>query len=104
VTGGDDLAIDDWNDAREIRQAVCRQIEMAEISDKEAWTNEARGLVARLVTVKHRLAENECEFVLSLEEKLNRYGAGAFVSEKQMNWLRILDRKLTPDERQMSLL
>ena len=78
--------------------------EMPEITNKEAWVNEARELVARLVTVKHRLTDNECEFVLSLEEKLNRYGAAAFVSEKQMNWLRILDRKFTPDERQMSLL
>jgi hypothetical protein len=78
--------------------------EMAEITNKEAWTNEARELVTRLVTVKHRLADNEYEFVLSLEEKLKRYGAGAFVSEKQMHWLKILDRKLSPDERQMSLL
>jgi hypothetical protein len=78
--------------------------EMPEITNKEAWTNEARELVVRLVSVKFKLAENECEFVLSLEEKLKRYGASAFVSEKQMAWLRILDKKFSPDERQMSLL
>ncbi|HEX5081187.1 MAG TPA: hypothetical protein VFY40_04015 [Blastocatellia bacterium] len=77
---------------------------MAELSDKEKLINEAREMLARLVTVKHKLRENECEFVLGLDEKIRRYGAGAFVSPKQMNWLKILDRQYSPDERQMSLL
>jgi hypothetical protein len=73
-------------------------------SSKEKWIDEARDLVARLVPVKHKLAENECEFVISMDEKLRSYGYGARVSDKQMNWLRILDKLHVPDERQMSLL
>lgn len=69
-----------------------------------AWINEAYTLVKRLIPLKHRLAENECEFVLSLDEKLRRYGYGAFISDAQMKWLRILDKQYVPDERQMSLL
>jgi hypothetical protein len=75
-----------------------------ERSSKEKWIDEARELVARLVPVKHKLAENACEFVLDLDDKLRRYGCGARVSDKQMNWLRILDKLHVPDERQMSLL
>jgi hypothetical protein len=71
---------------------------------KEKLIDEAREVVARLVTVKHKLRENECEFVLGLEEKLKRYGCGAYLSAAQMNWLRILDGRHSPDERQMSLL
>jgi hypothetical protein len=77
---------------------------MPENKTNVAWINEAHGLVMRLVMVKHRLRENECEFVLSLDEKLKTYGYGTRVSDKQMNWLRILDKQYSPDERQMSLL
>jgi hypothetical protein len=73
-------------------------------SSKEKWIDEARELVARLVVVKHKLKEHECVFVLELEEKLGRYGYGTRVSDKQMSWLKILDRLHVPDERQMSLL
>lgn len=69
-----------------------------------AWINEAYTLVRRLVPVKHKLQENECEFVTSLDEKLKQYGYGAFVSDKQMAWLKILDKQYSPDERQMNLL
>jgi hypothetical protein len=75
-----------------------------ERSSKEKRIDEARELVARLVAVKHKLRENEYEFVLDLDEKLRRYGYGAFVSDRQMSWLRILDKKHAPDERQQSLL
>ncbi len=70
---------------------------------KEALINEAQTLVTRLVAVKHKLRENECEFVMSLDEKLKTYGYGAFVSDKQMNWLKILDKQYVPDERQTGL-
>lgn len=75
-----------------------------ERSIKQEWIDEARELVARLVVVKNKLRENECEFVLSLEAKLGTYGYGTFVSDKQMQWLKILDKQYSPDERQMSLL
>lgn len=71
---------------------------------KEELINEAQALVTRLVAVKHKLRENECEFVISMDEKLRRYGYGTFVSPKQMDWLRILDKNYVPDERQMNLL
>jgi hypothetical protein len=79
---------------------------MPETGDKtkEDLINEAQTLVARLVLVKHKLRENECEFVMRLDDKLRRYGYGAFVSEKQLFWLRDLDQKHVPDERQMNLL
>jgi len=73
-------------------------------STNVAWINEAYTLVKRLVAVKHKLRENECEFVMSLDEKLKTYGYGTRVSDKQMNWLRILDKQYVPDERQMNLL
>ena len=73
-------------------------------SDKEKLIDEAQAVVARLVTIKFKLRENECQFVMDLDEKLKRYGYGSFVSDKQMHWLEILDKKYTPDERQMSLL
>lgn len=75
----------------------------ADRSSKEKWIDEARDQLARLVAVKHKLQEHECEFVLQLDEKLRRYGYGAFVSEKQMAWLRILDKRHSPDERQAGL-
>lgn len=71
---------------------------------KEELIDEAQTLVARLVTVKHKLRENECEFVLSLDEKLRRYGYGAFVSPKQLFWLRDLEQRYVDDPRQMNLL
>lgn len=77
---------------------------MPENKTNVAWINEAHTLVKRLITVKHKLRENECEFVMSLDEKLGRYGYGTRVSDKQMDWLRILDKNYVPDERQMSLL
>lgn len=70
---------------------------------KVALIDKARALVTRLVAVKHKLRENECEFVLSLDEKIRRYGYGAFVSSAQLNWLRILDKQYVPDERQTNL-
>jgi len=71
---------------------------------KKDLINEAVTLVARLVKVKHKLRENECEFVMSLDDKLRQYGYGAFVSPKQLFWLRDLEQRYVPDERQMSLL
>lgn len=71
---------------------------------KQDLIDEARTLVERLVKVKHKLRKNECEFVLQLDEKLRRYGYGAYVSERQMSWLKILDKQHSLDERQMSLL
>jgi hypothetical protein len=73
-------------------------------STKEELIDEARTLVSRLVAVKHRLRENECEFVMSLDEKLRTYGYGAFVSPKQLFWLRDLEQKYADDPRQMNLL
>jgi len=70
---------------------------------KEDLINEAQTLVARLVAVKHKLRENECEFVMSLDEKIRQYGYSAFVSSAQMDWLRILDKKHVLDERQAGL-
>ncbi|HEY7184333.1 MAG TPA: hypothetical protein VIC84_23055 [Blastocatellia bacterium] len=76
---------------------------MAEKSDKEKLIDEAQTLVARIVSVKFKLRENECQFVMELDEKLKRYGYGTFVSDKQMNWLKILDKQYSPDERQAEL-
>lgn len=70
---------------------------------KKKLIDEARELVARLVPVKHKLRENECEFVMSLDEKLKTYGYGAFVSPKQLFWLRDLEERNVPDERQGGL-
>jgi hypothetical protein len=72
-------------------------------ASKKDMIDEARALVERLVQVKHKLRENECEFVMSLDEKLKQYGYGAFVSDKQVNWLKILDKQHSPDERQADL-
>lgn len=73
-------------------------------ANKKELIDEARKLVTRLVAVKHKLRENECEFVMSLDDKLRQYGYGAFVSPKQLFWLRDLEQKHVPDERQMNLL
>jgi hypothetical protein len=73
-------------------------------ANKKDLIDEARTLVQRLVPVKHKLRENECEFVMSLDEKLRRYGYNAFLSPKQLFWLRDLEQRHVPDERQMSLL
>lgn len=70
---------------------------------KKDLIDEARTLVGRLIPVKHKLRENECEFVVSLDEKLKTYGYGAFVSPKQLFWLRDLEEKNVPDERQTDL-
>jgi hypothetical protein len=70
---------------------------------KKDLIDETRELVSRLVEVKHKLKERECEFVLSMDEKLRTYGYGAFVSAKQLFWLRDLEERLVPDERQTGL-
>jgi hypothetical protein len=72
-------------------------------ANKKELIDEARTLVTRLVAVKHRLRENECEFVLSMDEKLKTYGYGAFVSAKQLFWMRDLEQRYVPDERQTDL-
>lgn len=73
-------------------------------ANKKDLIDEARKRVERLVTVKHKLRENECEFILALDDKFRRYGYSAYLSKAQMDWLRILDKQYVPDERQMSLL
>lgn len=76
---------------------------MANTAPKKDLIDEAQRLATALVEVKHKLAENECEFVLSMDEKLRRYGYGAYVSGPQLNWLRILHRQHAPDPRQGGL-
>lgn len=45
------------------------------------------------VEASHRLSPGEEEFIASLQEKYDEYGAGAFISEAQIAWLeRIRDR------------
>jgi hypothetical protein len=63
----------------------------------------AAPLVERLVAVIGRLRENEAEFVSSMHEKFGRYGADTYVSDKQLKWLKDLDRQHAPDPRQVAL-
>lgn len=72
-------------------------------SKKRDLIDEAQRLVKRLIEFKHLLRENEAEFVMSVDEKLKTYGYGTFLSDKQLNWLRILDKAHVPDERQGNL-
>lgn len=71
---------------------------------KRDLINEVQTLIERLVLVKHLLRDNEAEFVLNVEAKLKQYGEGAFISAKQLFWLRDLEQRYVPDPRQMSLL
>jgi hypothetical protein len=70
---------------------------------KQDLINEAQTLCARLMPYIGNLRENECEFVTTLDEKLRKYGNGTFVSAKQLFWLRDLEQKHVPDERQTAL-
>jgi hypothetical protein len=88
------------------RKNICGDSSMAEATaaEKVEAVKQAAALVDALLPVKHLLAGREAEFVLAMDEKLKRYGYGAFVSEKQMKWLRLLEKQYSPDPRQMSLL
>lgn len=70
---------------------------------KQDLINEAVTLTERLLPHLSALRENEREFVESLNGKLRQYGYEAFVSAKQLFWLRDLEQKHVPDERQESL-
>lgn len=69
----------------------------------ENYYQEACELVAQLLEARS-LRENEREFVDGLHVKLEQYGERAFLSAKQMNWLRALAKEHWRDPRQMSLI
>jgi len=70
---------------------------------KEAIINEAQERLARIIPVKHKLAENETAFVISLDEKIKQYGYGAYISPRQLSWLRHIDNRYGLDPRQTEL-
>jgi hypothetical protein len=63
---------------------------------------EARLLVERLHPHRMSFNANACGFVGQMNAKFRQYGNETFVSDEQLNWLRILEKQL-PDERQQSL-
>lgn len=65
---------------------------------------EASELMAVLLPHSGRLRENEAAFVNELNGKLGQYGERAYLSDKQMDWLRGLAKKHVPDPRQTSFL
>lgn len=67
---------------------------------REDLINEAQTLCSRLMPHIGALRDNEREFVESLDAKLKQYGSGAFVSARQLFWLRDLEQKYVPDRRQ----
>jgi hypothetical protein len=70
---------------------------------KQDLINEAQTLCSRLLPHVGALRENEREFVETLNAKIQQYGERAFVSAKQLFWLRDIEQKHVPDERQESL-
>jgi hypothetical protein len=64
---------------------------------------EAQERIGRLLPVKHKLRDNQAQFVGQLDAKLKQYGQETYISQPQLDWLRILDEKYSPDERQGQL-
>lgn len=65
--------------------------------------SEAQARVARLLLVKYKLRDNQAQFVGQLDAKLKQYGQETYISQPQLDWLRILDERYAPDERQGQL-
>lgn len=55
---------------------------------------EAAELVARLTSHREALSSRESEFLTSMEERCEKYGEKAFVSLKQIFWLRDLEQRV----------
>jgi hypothetical protein len=72
--------------------------------DKQQLIAEAQRLVDALLTVRDRLTDGEREFVSLMKSRLEQYQERAFISERQLHWLRVMEKKYAPDPRQMSLL
>jgi len=65
------------------------------IGDEAEW---ARGVVARAWQSDIGSSDNEVRFLMDMERGLNRYGARMFVSERQISWLKRIEKRLAAAE------
>ncbi len=58
----------------------------------------ARGVIARAWQADIGSSDNEVRFLMDMDRSLDRYGARTFVSGRQLDWLRKIERRLRQAE------
>ena len=63
------------------------------MTDDFPYTKEAQTLVNILEDYAEDMKDYESSFIVDLKDRFDTYGDEAYVSEKQINWLRSLEKR-----------